>query len=192
MTWSPGYGTRVVTPAPQYRFRASVPYSHANMLIPGTQSAGWNRQTNMNYAPQAVLPIELRAVGKSLPGLNTAPPVYRDWGDWYLHVARAIYERWKIASVGPGEATLEITVYATHDVDCKLVGFAPVKDVKRDAKAESHFREAAIFAVNSLNRDPVFEFPQNSERPKKVTFDIELDHEVGGKPGCHITHMHKY
>ncbi len=116
------------------------------------------------------LPMQLKAQPLVLPGL---PPVFHasNWDEWYKHVAAAVYERWSRVDVRPGSASVRITAWKNHGVDCRIVGFTPVSDLQRDADAEVKFREAAIATVNTFNGDGLWEFPPMVNAPKSIVFD---------------------
>jgi hypothetical protein len=82
-----------------------------------------------------------------------------------------------------------ITVYRTHDVECKIVDFSPAADVQRDLAAESRFRDASLKSVSSLNGDLLWEFPVSKKPPKQIVFDMQFKHGVGETAGCEVVHL---
>jgi hypothetical protein len=177
MTWGPGYSTAIVPP------------SHFSSL---ETNLNWsNQKVNANRIGLQQPPAmpQLKAIEMTLPEAKVAPPA--NWDEWYERVAHAIYGQWKQQSaVGPGNATVLITAYRTHDVDCKIEDFTPAADVKRDLNAETRFRDASLRSVSSLSRDPLWEFPIGQNQPKKIVFDMQFKHGVGEAAGCEVVHMH--
>jgi hypothetical protein len=189
MNWTPGHGTSVVTPSRRLSsMQTDLQWSSTapNLLV---RPSGRSVDGRANVIQPSTGRPQLKAVQKSLPGTQLAPPA--SWEDWYQRVAKAIYAQWRQQTeIGPGSATVLITVFNTHDVDCKISDFSPAGDAKRDAASESKFRNASLRSVTSLNGASVWEFPVAATKPKKISFDMQFKHEVGGVPGCQVVHMH--
>jgi len=130
---------------------------------------------------------ELKAMPTVLPGRLQAPA---NWDEWYQRIARAIYQRWKQNSTGPGSAILTITVFNSRDVDSKVTEFVPALDAERNAQTESAFKDVALKSVSSLSGDDIWQFPASAASLKHIVFDMELKHAVGETAGCKVVHMH--
>ena len=184
MSWAPGYSTAEIPKPPVIRrMQTSLQFSN-------TQMRATMPQLHATMSPIRVRTIdEMKATQLALPKPKGEPPA-SNWEEWYERVAKAMYAQWKQNSVGPGSATVLITAYVSHDVDCRITGFVAADDVKRDAQGEENFKKAALNAVSSLSGDDVWAFPPFFRNPKKVTFDMEFKHAVGEKNGCQIVHTH--
>jgi hypothetical protein len=184
MSWAPGYSTAEIPKPPAIRrMQTSLQFSNTRMRATMPQL-----QATMSPI-QVHSPDEMKATQLALPKPKSEPPA-GNWEEWYERVAKAMYAQWKQNSVGPGSATVLITAYNTHDVDCRITGFNAADDVKRDAQSEENFKKAALNAVSSLSGDDVWAFPPFLKTPKKVSFDMEFKHAVGEKNGCQIVHTH--
>jgi len=147
-------------------------------------------QTNSRIVQWAPPPVELRATQMSLAVQEKKLPAPINWEEWYQRVAHAIYAEWRANAQGPGKSTLLITVYQSHNVDCKVIDFAPADGADRDVKSETAFRESALKCVTALDGEQLWEFPIAAIRLKKVVFDMQFDHAVGATPGCAVVHTH--
>ena len=134
-------------------------------------------------------PAEAAPLQASQLVLASKQDVPATWDEWYLRVAKMMYFRWQQNYTGAGTATVAVTVYASHDVDGKIIDFKPASDVERDQAMEDRFKSTALKCVDSLSRDIGWQFP-NAGKTKKVTFDIELKHAVGQDVGCRVVHTH--
>ena len=190
MNWAPGYSVTELPRPVQRRAETSMQFSTNQSRMNALMEAR-NKQLKAQRAVQQVLPgpTEMKATQLALPKAKALPPT-TNWEQWYSRVARAIYEQWKQNSVGPGEATVLITAYNTHDVDCRITDFTAAEDVKRDAATETRFKQAALSAVSSLSGDDIWSFPLARTTPKKVSFDMQFKHAVGEKNGCQVVHVH--
>ncbi len=104
------------------------------------------------------------------------------WDQWYKSVGRSIYDAWQNADVGPGIATVRVTVTKDRDLSCQVVDFAPAPYVSRDIPLETNFRETAVRCVNLVSKYEIPEFPKASTL-KQVTFDVEMKRTVDGTSG---------
>ena len=194
MTYGAGYGVRKIA-------QPRVLTRHANLSLAFPNTQGVTQQTSfqllpmnkhiIQWAPMPV-PVELKATQFRLtpmvPQKCLAPPA--NWEQWYQRVARAIYDHWRINAVGPGKATVLITIYDTRNVDCKVVDFAPADGAGRNVATETAFRVSALKTITGLDGDQVWQFPNEDDLPNKVVFDMQFDHAVGTTPGCAVVHTH--
>jgi hypothetical protein len=168
MTFKPGYAVTQVHQPPTRRTITS-----AGIL--NNQSA-LGRLRGDSAAPK-----ELAATEFVLPAHIPAT-----WDEWYQGVAHAIYQVWVQQNVCPGSATVRTTVWDTQDAEGQVMDFTPAADIRRNARTESDYREAALKSVNSLDKARVCVFP--AKHPKKVVFDIQLTRLVNGPAGCQVVH----
>jgi len=205
MNWDTNYSTKVVPQPPSPRVTAiketllryylqqkqGQSADHAG-LLPFQDMYG-RPKFAVNHLPsqQVLVPSQMQAVALPLPGTK-APVAFKpkNWDDWYKHVAQNIYSAWSRAHVTAGSAIVQVTVWPSHDVDAKIVGFTPAPDVERNAQTETRFRSSALDAVNDLSGFGLWDFPAMAKPPKNVVFDMEFKHEVGGEAGCSVVHMH--
>jgi hypothetical protein len=140
--------------------------------------------------PQTLLtvPTALTAQAFLLPELRTS--VVSNWDDWYQRVAGAIYSGWQNQQVGPGVATMRVTVTRTRQLSCQVEDFTPAADIERNADAETIFREAALRAVHLVNKFEIPDFPNNASE-SSVSFDVQMRRLVGGKPGVDVASVHE-
>jgi hypothetical protein len=130
--------------------------------------------------------VPLMATPQLLPGAaSAAVAAPANWPEWYKRVSHTIYEQWQRASAGPGTARVRVTVFRSNDVDCQIVDFVPATDVKRDAAAETAFRESAIRSIYALRKCQILGFPYQSRRTK-VCFEMNMQRTVDGPAGCEI------
>jgi len=127
----------------------------------------------------------LRATALGLPGMQVAPTAELSWGEWYQRVARAVYGRWQNFDVGPGRATVAVTVNKDRSISGQVVEFIPAADVERDVEEETDFKKAALSAVNLVSSFEIPEFPPNAEA-ESVTFNVEMKREVDGPVGFDV------
>jgi len=181
-SWAPGYAIKLVPQAARQRVgQLAIPQSQAWTNL---RSLLTNHATAAQLSQRPVLP-QLRAVTMALPTDRAT-----NWDDWYKKVAQAVYETWQQSGTGAGTAKLQIKVYPSRDVDCSIIDFSPATDLKRNQETESAFREAAIHAVNALNRSAVWQYPATAARTKQVIIELELKHLVGTPPGCRVIRTH--
>jgi hypothetical protein len=177
--WAPGYEVSVSTPG----------------LIKNSLGGSWSstvrdpqglRATPNSLGPdkifaQAVVPPPMHATALLLPQLRVSAESL-NWDDWYKRVEKAIYSGWQCADVGPGVATVRVTVTKARDVSCEVVDFVPAADVSRNVAAETAFREAALKSVNLMNKFEIPEFPTLGDK-QEVTFDVQMKRTVAGPLG---------
>jgi hypothetical protein len=125
------------------------------------------------------------ATGLLLPQLRAQALEKISWDEWYKRVARAIYCRWQYAEVGPGVATVRMVVTKDRDISCQLIDFQPATDIKRDAVAETFFRESALKAVRMVTKFEIPELPTPLDSDK-VVFDLDLKRVVDGPVGVDV------
>ncbi len=143
---------------------------------------------NTMFCEPVVGPMErpLVATGLLLPQLQRAGMDGNiSWDQWYKSVGRSIYDAWQNADVGPGIATVRVTVTKDRDMSCQVVDFAPAPYVSRDVPQETNFRETAVRCVNLVSKYEIPEFPKASTL-KQVTFDVEMKRTVDGTSGFGI------
>jgi hypothetical protein len=128
----------------------------------------------------------LLAKAQLLPSLIPQNDKVLDWKLWYQRVAAAIYGRWKYADVGPGTATVRVTVTANREVSAQIINFEPAPDVERSATAETAFRETALHAVNLVTTAEIPHFPKNSENTSQVKFDVDMRRAAAGAAGYDV------
>jgi hypothetical protein len=181
--WSPGYEVSVT----------------AHSVVENKLGGLW---TARDYHPQALqavpkklmpqtlltVPTALTAQAFLLPELRTS--VVSNWDDWYQRVAGAIYSGWQNQQVGPGVATMRVTVTRTRQLSCQVEDFTPAADIERNADAETIFREAALRAVHLVNKFEIPDFPNNASE-SSVSFDVQMRRLVGGKPGVDVASVHE-
>lgn len=163
------------------------------------ESARGPRTQDMALQPMFAVPIVdipgkgLQATALGLPNSKTkaAPtgPATEEtqstWGEWYKRVARAVYRRWQNADVGPGYATVAVTVNADRSMTGRVVDFKPAADVERNVERETSFKTAALEAVNLVSEFEIPPFPSSTDGTA-VTFEIEMKREVDGPTGFDV------
>jgi hypothetical protein len=179
MTWQPGHAVKQVKP------QAAAPMHFTWAELRAILMNKGKLMPDAAPAPRATGPQPLAAKQLALPHHLPA-----NWNEWYQNVARAIYQVWQQEQVCPGTATVRTTVFAGQEVDSQIFEFKPAADLKRDAPAESFFRDAALKSVNSIDKSAVCLFPAD-QHPKKVVFDIQLTRLVDGPAGCEVVHTHQ-
>jgi hypothetical protein len=178
-SWRPGYEIKKIAPV-------TPANANGKNVANNGASNGANTRTPRQVAavngPQ--IPI-MKATPLLLPELKSkSDEKASSWEGWYKHVANAVYARWEYVEVGPGAATVEVTLTPNQDVSCRLVDFTPAQGVERNIVAETKFREAAIRAVNNVRSYEIGNPP--SADYKKVVFDVELSRTVNGPIGVYI------
>jgi hypothetical protein len=179
MTWQPGHAVKQVKP--QVAEPMHFTWAELNAILMNKRSL----MPNAAAPPRATGPQPLAAKQLALPHHLPA-----NWNEWYQNVAHAIYQVWQQEQVCPGTATVRTTVFAGQEVDCRIFEFKAAADLKRNASAESFFRDAALKSVNSIDKSAVCQFPAD-QHPKKVVFDIQLTRLVDGPAGCEVVHTHQ-
>jgi hypothetical protein len=139
------------------------------------------------YAEALIDPTHrpLKAVALGLPGTHQIANTEITWEEWYKRVARAVYARWQNEDVGPGHATVSVTVTRDRMLVGKVTNFTPAVDVERDVAAETNFRESAVKAVNLVSQFEIPEFPPTANVPA-VTFEIDMKRDVDGPVGFDV------
>ena len=125
----------------------------------------------------------LKADALLLPSLNAT--VAPTWSDWYHRVAGAIYARWQSVDVGPGVATVRVTVSSDRNLSAQVEDFQPADNVSRNVDAETNFKQCALNAVQLVKQYEIPKFPENADLPR-VTFDLEMKRNVESKPGFDV------
>lgn len=153
---------------------ASIP-----QLVAGTKALPVNRE----YVQPIVADDNrgLKAIQQVLSKPHSS--MGADWDAWYEKIGHSIYSRWERAEVGPGSATIRITVDQSRNMFCEVVGFRPAANVDSDSVAETAFRVTALRAVNDLSQYEIPELPALSARKHSVTFDLEMSRAVNGPSG---------
>jgi hypothetical protein len=150
--------------------------------------------SELPFKPMFAVPVvdlpgkSLQAQALGLPGVHpvaaTAPEL--SWDEWYKRVARAVYRRWQNADVGPGHATVAVTVNKDRSLSGRVVDFTPAVGVERDVDEETGFKRAALDAVNLVSEFEIPPFPPSANDAPSVTFDIEMKREVDGPSGFDV------
>jgi hypothetical protein len=147
-------------------------------------------QNIRQYVEAVQGPPPMMATALLLPGLKpTVSNVGLNWNQWYQRVAKAIYGRWQTEAVGPGLATVRLTVTKYREIRCQVVGFSAAPDVERNGESEKAFREAALHSVRDVSMFEIPEFPANPPR-EEVTFDIQMKRTVDGSAGYDVSAVH--
>lgn len=186
--WSPGYEVAIMVPG------------FNKQTLGGQWSAATNPALRANegklhvgggeFAEPVVAAQEqpLQATAMLMPQLRAvAAP---SWNDWYSRVAGAIYSRWQNVEVGPGNATVRVTVSKDRDVSCQIEDFSPADGAERNIASETLFREAAINAVNLVQQYEIPKFPANADLPR-VTFDLVMKRNVETPAGFDVAGVKK-
>src|SRR5262249_31163290 len=100
--------------------------------------------------------------------------------------ATAIYSRWQHVQVGPGLATVLVTITKARDLSCRVIAFEPADSAERNATAESAFRDQALTAVRDVRTFEIPEFPSFAQQDQ-VTFEVELKRTIDGPIGIDIS-----
>jgi len=146
--------------------------------------------TGKTFLQAVAPPLTLVAPTLSLPGAKPLLTNSNDqWNNWYKSIARAIYARWQCAEVGPGLATVRVSVTKDRFLSCQIVDFSPLNEGERNVASEQAFREAAVKAVNDVNKFEIPELPPLSGS-NQVTFDVQMKRTVDGPSGIDITKVH--
>lgn len=183
--WSPGYEVSIMVPG--YRKETlGGQYSSATGSPSGLLANAGRLKTpgGGEFAEPVVAQEEpLKANALLLPTLNAT--VAPSWPDWYHRVAGAIYARWQNVDVGPGVATVRVTVSKDRDLSAQVEDFQPADSVARNADSETNFKQSALNAVNLVKAYEIPKFPENADLPK-VTFDLEMKRNVESKAGFDV------
>jgi hypothetical protein len=188
MIWSPEYATKYLWQPASSSRKISLSFSSSGARFLNEQRA---HASVMNYATPSPAPLELHAVQQMLPVKHAPAPA--NWNLWYERVARTVYAQWaQNTSLGPGKALLQLTVYASRNVQVKVVDFNRAAGADQNAPAENRFREASLKAITVLEGADVWTFPACAGNLKRVAFDMELNHAVGEAPGCSVAQVHSH
>jgi len=186
--WDSSYESTVVHPGLIKNTLGGMWFTHENARpVEGDRATTQPLPFKPEYARALVGPSAqpLKAMALGLPGTHVAANTEITWGEWYKRVARAVYSRWQNEDVGPGRATVSVTVTRDRELVGKVVAFTPAPDVERDVTAETSFREAAVKAVNLVSQFEIPEFPPTAEVPS-VTFEVVMKRDVDGPVGFDV------
>lgn len=193
MTWQPGYQTKATrmsyaTTSATYRRKDYLAIAAGRAGSVGNSAYGTLKSTRgaVSAAPNVVA---LQAQQYKLPENAKNHKTAANWDEWYKQIAKSVYEVWTQNEVVVGGTTLQVEVWPGLELDCKVVEFTPPSDVKRDAKLETEFREAALRSMRSMKGSSALEFPACKPVPKSVIFDMEFKREVDGPAGCKVVHQ---
>ncbi|MDR3611981.1 MAG: hypothetical protein P4L53_00345 [Candidatus Obscuribacterales bacterium] len=130
---------------------------------------------------------------KSKAGLLTQPVQSQarsaNWSDWYKLVAKTVYDQWVVNETGPGKVCVQVTVWASRDIEGRILRFENAPDSVRTSAQQVNFSKAALQAVNSLENNGILEFPVNDHRTK-IVFELDISRLVGGASGCQVVNAH--
>jgi hypothetical protein len=184
--WAPGYEVSIQSADIRKEtiggvWSTNTPNSPALRAVAGTLQ-------NIRQSVEAVQgPPPMMATALLLPGLkSTVSSSGLNWDQWYHRVAKSIYSRWQTEAVGPGIATVRVTVTKYRELTCQVVGFTAAPGVERNGESEKAFRESALRSVNDVS---MFEIPEFPPKPPKqeVTFDILMKRTVDGGAGFDVS-----
>ena len=182
VTYAPGYEVSIMVPG--YRKETlGGQYSHATnsglLAHAGTLGAGGGEFAE----PVVAQETPMHADALLLPTLNAT--VAPTWNDWYHRVAGAIYARWQSVEVGPGVATVRVTVTKDRALSAQVEDFQPADSASRNVDAETNFKQSALNAVELVKQYEMPKFPENADLPR-VTFDLEMKRNVESRPGFDV------
>ncbi|MBX9947586.1 MAG: hypothetical protein K2Y39_00350 [Candidatus Obscuribacterales bacterium] len=182
VTYAPGYEVSIMVPG--YRKETlggqySAPTNSGLLAHAGKLTAGGGEFAE----PVVAQETPMHADALLLPTLNAT--VAPTWNDWYHRVAGAIYARWQSVEVGPGVATVRVTVTKDRDLSAQVEDFQPADSVSRNVDAETNFKQCALNAVQLVKQYEIPKFPENADLPR-VTFDLEMKRNVESRPGFDV------
>ncbi len=184
VTWAPGYEVSIMVPGYKKETLGgqwSAPVGNPSGLL---AEAGRLKTGGGEFAEPVVAQQEpLKANALLLPSLNAT--VAPSWDDWYHRVAGAIYARWQSVDVGPGVATVRVTVSQDRALSAQVEDFQPADSVARNVDAETNFKQCALNAVQLVKQYEIPKFPENADLPR-VTFDLEMKRNVESRPGFDV------
>jgi hypothetical protein len=184
--WAPGYEVSIQSGDISKETIGGV-WSTSTPNIPALRAVANPLQGIRQYVEAVQGPPPMMATALLLPGLKpTVSMTGLNWDQWYHRVAKSIYGRWQTEAVGPGIATVRLTVTKYRELNCQVVGFTSVSGVERNAEAEKAFREAALRSVNDVSMFEIPEFPNKPAR-QEVTFDIQMKRTVEGGAGFDVS-----
>ncbi|HNB21344.1 MAG TPA: hypothetical protein PKZ32_02945 [Candidatus Melainabacteria bacterium] len=182
VTYAPGYEVSIMVPG--YRKETlggqySAPTNTGLLASAGKLTTGGGEFAE----PVVAQETPMRADALLLPSLNAT--VAPTWNDWYHRVAGAIYARWQSVDVGPGVATVRVTVTKDRSLSAQVEDFQPADSVERNVDAETNFKQCALNAVELVKQYEIPKFPENADLPR-VTFDLEMKRNVESRPGFDV------
>lgn len=182
ITWAPGYEVSIMVPGYHKETlggQYSAPTNKGLLAQAGNLNPGGGE-----FAEPVIAQEEpMRASALLLPTLNAT--VAPTWEDWYHRVAGAIYARWQSVDVGPGVATVRVTVTSDRNLSAQVEDFQPADSVSRNVDAETDFKRSALNAVQLVKQYEIPKFPVNADLPR-VTFDLEMKRNVESRPGFDV------
>ncbi len=185
VTYAPGYEVSIMVPG--YRKETlGGNYSAATGNPSGLLAqAGKLKTPGGGEFAEPVIAQEqpMHADALLLPTLHAT--VAPTWNDWYHRVAGAIYARWQSVDVGPGVATVRVTVSQDRNLSAQVEDFQPADSVERDVDSETNFKRCALNAVQLVKQYEIPKFPENADLPR-VTFDLEMKRNVESRPGFDV------
>ncbi|MBC7997924.1 MAG: hypothetical protein IAF58_08270 [Leptolyngbya sp.] len=187
--WSPGYEVSIMVPGFNKQTLGgqwTAPTNPALRATEGKLHVGGGEFAEPVIAAQE--PQALQATAMLMPQLRAVAAT--SWNDWYSRVAGAIYSRWQNVEVGPGNATVRVTVTKNRDVSCQVEEFTPADGVDRNVASETMFRESALNAVNLVQQYEIPKFPANADLPR-VTFDLVMKRNVDTPAGFDVAGVNK-
>jgi hypothetical protein len=181
--WTPGYEVSLETPGLIKTSLGGMWYAPDSS---SSSAQGLSGSPTLLEVVPVTLPPAMMAAPLLLPGLRSRTQGQStDWSSWYKGIAEAIYSRWQSVQVGPGIATIRVTITRARDLSCRVVDFQPAEGAERNAISETAFREAALTTVKEVRTFEIPEFPPASQ--DEVTFDVELKHTIDGPVGIDIS-----
>jgi hypothetical protein len=184
--WAPGYEVSIQSADIGKETLGGV-WSTTRPSIAALRAVANPLQGIRQYVEAVQGPPPMMATPLLLPGLKpTVSMSGLNWDQWYHRVAKSIYGRWQTEAVGPGMATVRLTVTKYRELKCQVVDFSSAVGVDRNAEAEKVFREAALRAVNEVSMFEIPEFPNKPAR-QEVTFDVQMKRTVEGRAGFDVS-----
>lgn len=187
VSWDSAYEATVVHPGLIKNTLGGMYYTNGPHPDEGQRASAQSLPFKPIYAETLIGPQlhPLTATALGLPGTHAIANTEITWEEWYKRVARAVYSRWQTEDVGPGRATVSVTVTKDRMVGGKVIDFTPAVDVERNVAAETAFKVAALNAVNLVSQFEIPEFPKNADAPS-VTFEVDLKRDVDGPVGFDV------
>ncbi len=187
VSWDSAYESTVVHPGLIKNTLGGMWYENGVRPEEGQRATAQSLPNKPVFAQALVGPPmnSLSATPLGLPGTHPVANTDISWEEWYKRVARAVYSRWQTEDVGPGHATVSVTVTKDHMVAGKVVDFTPAVDVERNVEAETSFKVAALNAVNLVSQFEIPNFPKGADAPS-VTFEVDLKRDIDGPVGFDV------
>ncbi len=183
VTYAPGYEVAIMVPG--YR-KETLGGSYSAPTATGLLAqAGKLKTPGGGEFAEPVIAQEqpMHADALLLPTLHAT--VAPTWNDWYHRVAGAIYARWQSVDVGPGVATVRVTVTQDRNLSAQVEDFQPADSVARNVDSETNFKQCALNAVQLVKQYEIPKFPENADLPR-VTFDLEMKRNVESRAGFDV------